>query len=147
LDVAPMERCRVYYKEGGGFPQVRAVVSLVNSNCPWLVLTPKVLQLCTNYLVLVLCMFVWVVEACHFFLVPSSNSNMPLYPSKVLWVKECAPTLPLFSVWTHIWVPQGVGSASFSYLPCTLAFKCFFLQVLQNYIKKRTRCNHGYKYK
>jgi hypothetical protein len=31
LDVAPVERCRVYYKgEGGGFPQVRAVVSLVN---------------------------------------------------------------------------------------------------------------------
>jgi hypothetical protein len=32
LDVAPVERCRVYYKgEGGGFPQVRAVVSLM---CP-----------------------------------------------------------------------------------------------------------------
>jgi hypothetical protein len=29
LDVAPMESCRVYYKgEGGGFPQVRAMVSL-----------------------------------------------------------------------------------------------------------------------
>jgi hypothetical protein len=39
LDVAPVERCRVYYKgEGGGFPQVRAVVSLVSSSllvaCP-----------------------------------------------------------------------------------------------------------------
>ncbi len=35
LDVAPVQRCRVYYKgEGGGFPQVRAVVILVNSNCP-----------------------------------------------------------------------------------------------------------------
>jgi hypothetical protein len=32
LDVGPVERSRVYYKgEGGGFPQVRAVVSLV---CP-----------------------------------------------------------------------------------------------------------------
>jgi len=32
LDVASVESCRVYYKgEGGGFPQVRAVVSLV---CP-----------------------------------------------------------------------------------------------------------------
>ncbi len=31
LDVAPMERCREYYKgEGDGFPQVRTVVSLVN---------------------------------------------------------------------------------------------------------------------
>jgi hypothetical protein len=31
LDVAPVERHREYYKgEGGGFPQVRAMVSLVN---------------------------------------------------------------------------------------------------------------------
>ncbi len=50
-DVAPMDRCRVYYKgEGGGFPQVRAVVTLVSSRCLWLVLTPKVLQLCINHL-------------------------------------------------------------------------------------------------
>jgi hypothetical protein len=44
LDVGPMERCRVYYKgEGGGFPQVWAVVNLVCSCCLWLVLAPKVL--------------------------------------------------------------------------------------------------------
>jgi hypothetical protein len=105
----------IYYKgEGGGFPQVRAMVSLVNLSCPWLVLTPKVLQLCTNHLVLVLCRFVWVVEACQFFLVPSQSSNTPLYPPKcykpgsVPWLL----TLPLFSVWNHIWVHQGVGSAS-----------------------------------
>jgi hypothetical protein len=31
LDVAPVESCREYYKEeGGGFPQVRAVVNLVS---------------------------------------------------------------------------------------------------------------------
>jgi hypothetical protein len=35
LDVAPVESCKVYYKgEGGGFPQVRAMVSLVSPNCP-----------------------------------------------------------------------------------------------------------------
>jgi hypothetical protein len=35
LDVAPVESCRVYYKgEGGGFPQVRAMVSLVSSSLP-----------------------------------------------------------------------------------------------------------------
>jgi hypothetical protein len=35
LDVALVERHRVYYKgEGGGFPQVRAVVSLVSPNLP-----------------------------------------------------------------------------------------------------------------
>jgi hypothetical protein len=43
LDVASVESCRVYYKgEGDGFPQVRAVVSLVCPCCPWLVLAPKV---------------------------------------------------------------------------------------------------------
>jgi hypothetical protein len=56
LDVAPMERCRVYYKgEGGGFPRVRAVVSLVCPSCPWFVLALKMLQLCTNHFGLVLC--------------------------------------------------------------------------------------------
>jgi hypothetical protein len=35
LDVGLMERHRVYYKgEGGGFPQVRAVVNLVNPSLP-----------------------------------------------------------------------------------------------------------------
>jgi hypothetical protein len=97
LDVAPVERCKVYYKrEGGGFPEVQAVVSLMNPSCPWLVLAPKVFQLCTNHLVLVLCRFVWVVEACEFFLVPSQSSSTPLYPSKVLRAKERAPT-PYFS--------------------------------------------------
>jgi hypothetical protein len=87
------ERHIVYYKgEGGGFPQVQAVVSLVSPNCPWFVLAPKVLQLCTNRLVLVLCRSVWIVKACQFFLVPSRNSSMPLYPSKVLWTRERAPT-------------------------------------------------------
>jgi len=44
LDVASVESYRVYYKgEGGGFPQVRAVVSLVCPCCPWLVLAPRVL--------------------------------------------------------------------------------------------------------
>jgi hypothetical protein len=58
LDVAHVERRRVYYKEeGGGFPQVRAVVSLVCPNYLWLILTSKVLQLCTNHFVLVLCRF------------------------------------------------------------------------------------------
>jgi hypothetical protein len=74
--------------EGGGFPQVRVVVSLVSPSCLWLVLAPKLFQLCTNYFVLVLCRFVWLVEACQFFLVPSQSSSMPLYPFKVLRVRE-----------------------------------------------------------
>jgi len=56
LDVASVESCKVYYKgEGGGFPQVRAVVSLMCSCCPWFVLAPRVLQLCTNHFVWVVC--------------------------------------------------------------------------------------------
>jgi hypothetical protein len=66
LDVSLVERHKVYYKgEGGGFPQVRVVVSLVSSSCLWLFLAPKVFQLCTNHLVLVLCRSVWVFDACH----------------------------------------------------------------------------------
>jgi hypothetical protein len=97
LDVAPMKRHRVYYKgEDGGFPQVWTVMSFVSSNY-WFVLAPKMFQPCTNYFVSVLCKFMWVIEACQFFLIPSRSSSMPLYPSKVLWAKECAP-IPCSSV-------------------------------------------------
>jgi hypothetical protein len=59
LDVGPVERHRVYYKgEGGGFLQVQAMVSLVCLSYRWLILTPKVLQLCTNHFGLILCKFV-----------------------------------------------------------------------------------------
>ncbi len=96
LDVTPVERRKVYYKgEGGGFPQVWAVGSLVCPSCSWFVLAPKVLQLCTNHFALVLCKSVRVIEACHFFLVPSRSSNTPFYPSIVPWLFA----LPLFLVW------------------------------------------------
>jgi hypothetical protein len=56
LDVGFLERHKVYYKgEGGGFPQVRVVVSLMSPSCLWFVLAPKMLQLCTNHFVFVLC--------------------------------------------------------------------------------------------
>jgi len=96
LDVGLVERHNVYYKgEGGGFPQVRAVVSLVslvNPSCLWLILAPKMFQLCTNHLVLVLCKPMWASKNCQFFLVPSQSSSTPLYPSKVLWAREHAMT-------------------------------------------------------
>jgi len=93
LDVGPVGNQKIYYKgEGGGFPQVRAIVNLVCVSCMWLILAPKVLQLCTNHLVLVLCRSVWVVEACWLFLISSQSSSTPLYPSKVLWTKEHALT-------------------------------------------------------
>jgi hypothetical protein len=58
LDVAPVESYRIYYKgEGGGFPQVRAMVTLMSPRL--LVARPStnVLQLCTNHSVLGLCRF------------------------------------------------------------------------------------------
>jgi hypothetical protein len=97
-DKKPLERCKVYYKgEGDGFPQVRAVVSLVCLSCPWFVLALKVLKLCTNHFVLVLCRSVWVSKACHFFLVSSRSSSTPLYPSIVLQAREHA-SIPCSSV-------------------------------------------------
>jgi hypothetical protein len=106
LDVGPVERCRVYYKgEGGGFPQVRAVVSLVCPCCPWFVLAPKVLQLCTNHFVWVVCRPVWVSEAYQLFLVPSRSSNTPFYPVKVLWARERAlipPPSAVFHLDSHL---------------------------------------------
>jgi len=94
--------------EGGGFPQVRAMVSLMCSCCPWLILAPRVLQLCTNHCVWVVCRPVWVSEACQLFLDPSRNSNTPIYPSKCCELRSMPRLLPLplSSIWTHIWVPS-----------------------------------------
>jgi hypothetical protein len=52
LDVGLVERHKVYYKgEGGGFPQVRAVVSLVSSSLPLAHLSTKSAPTCINQLV------------------------------------------------------------------------------------------------
>jgi hypothetical protein len=59
LDVGSMASHRVHYKgEGGGFPQVRAVVNLACLCYLWLVLAPKVLQLSTNHFMWVMCRLV-----------------------------------------------------------------------------------------
>jgi hypothetical protein len=117
LDVAPVERRKIYYKgEGGGFPQVRAVVSLVCSNYPWLILALKVLQLCTNHFVLVLCRSVEVIEACHFFLVPIpelQHAPLPLYSAASQGACLDSLLFCCFQFEIHIWIPQGVGSASY----------------------------------
>jgi hypothetical protein len=127
LDVSSVASHEVYYKgEGGGFPQVRAVLNLVCPCCPWFILSLKVLQLRTYHLVWVLCRPVWVSEACQLFVVPSRSSNTPLYPSKccelgsVPWLL----LLLLFSTWAHIWVLWGVGSASIIVvLTCGIHFR------------------------
>ncbi len=46
LDVGFVERHRVYYKgEGGGFPQVRAVVNLMSQSLPMVSLNTKNVQI------------------------------------------------------------------------------------------------------
>jgi len=101
LDVGSVASHRVYYKgEGGGFPQVRAMVSLVCPCCLWLVLAPKVFQLCTNHFVWVVCKPVWVSEGCQLFLVPSRSSNTPLYPSKCYEQGSVPWLLPLLLFFT-----------------------------------------------
>jgi hypothetical protein len=82
LDVGLVESHKVYYKgEGGGFPQVRAMVWVWV--CPWLVLAPKVLQLCTNHLVFGFVQ-VRVSSWClSLFLIPFRSSSTPLDPRSV----------------------------------------------------------------
>jgi hypothetical protein len=54
LDVAPTGRRRVYYREyGGGILPARGVVCPSESECPWLVPTPKGPRMDSNQLVLV----------------------------------------------------------------------------------------------
>jgi hypothetical protein len=57
LGVHPVARHKEYYNgEGGGFPQVRAMVNLMSMCLLVVIRAPKVHQLCTNQLV------VWFVQ-------------------------------------------------------------------------------------
>jgi hypothetical protein len=94
LDVGLMERHKLYYKgEGGGFPQLRIVVSFVSLNCMWFILAPKVLRLHITHLVF---SFVqvhvssWYVS---FFLIPSRSSSTPLYPQSATSQGVCPNSL------------------------------------------------------
>jgi hypothetical protein len=82
LDVAPMQRHKEYYKEvGGASPKFKSGWILWIQDCPWLILTPKVLKLCTNEHVVLVCedLSEWI-SCLSFFLVPFRSSNTPLYP-------------------------------------------------------------------
>ncbi len=81
---------------------------------PWLVLTPKVLQLCANQLV---CwfyagLFEWV-SCLTLVLVPSRSSNTPLCPSKVLRAGNVLGDLNLSNVSIlrlNLNLPRGLGA-------------------------------------
>jgi hypothetical protein len=56
LDATPAVRCKVYYMgEGGGFPRVRAVVSLVSPKSAMALPSTKVVPTCANQLVCWFC--------------------------------------------------------------------------------------------
>jgi hypothetical protein len=95
LDVGLVERYKVYYKgEGGGFPQIWAVVSLTNLRLP--VTHPSTKSAPTMHsptCCLVLCRFVWVIKCLSFFLVPSRSSSTPLYPQNATSQGACPNSL------------------------------------------------------
>jgi hypothetical protein len=64
-----------------------------------------------------LCRSMWVIDL--LITLPSHHLGAPARPStpKVLRARECAPTpcpSVIFTLWTHIWIHQGVGGASIS---------------------------------
>jgi hypothetical protein len=80
--------------------------------CSWLVLTPKVLKLCTNHLVLVF-LQVRVSSWClSLFLVPSRSSSTPFYPSKCCEPKNMPRLLAfsaIFSLDSHFSPLRSLG--------------------------------------
>ncbi len=64
LGAGPVAKHRVYYKgEGGGFPQVQAMVNLVNLCLPVVCLCTKMLHYALTNLLFGLCRFFWVTES------------------------------------------------------------------------------------
>jgi len=106
----PMAKHKVYYKgEGGGFPQVQPVVSLVSPILLVVRHSTKVLWLYTNQLV------VWFVQVCvSEWLLVILPSPIPKFQHTPLPPKCCKPgSVPqllmfsLFSHHIHIWIYQG----------------------------------------
>jgi hypothetical protein len=116
-DATPTEWCKIYYMgEGGGFPWVWAVVSLVSPRLPVAHPSTKGAPTFVNQLVCWICarLLEWV-NCLSFFLVPFQSSNTPLYPFKVPRAGN-VPRAPNLSVVFHTWVQfestKGLGSAS-----------------------------------
>jgi hypothetical protein len=84
LGASPVASHKVYYKgEGGGFPQVRAMVNFVSSSslvaCPSTKSAPTMYQ---TTCCLVLCRSMWVIKCLSFLLSPISKLQHALLSSK-----------------------------------------------------------------
>jgi hypothetical protein len=126
LDVVFAERRREYYKgEGGGFPQVRAVVSLVCPCCPWL----SQHQRCSNYALTTLCgLCAGPCEWISLSILPTPIPELqhaPL-PLQVLWARKRIPTPPSFAVFhldSHLsfsrsWECVIIGYWTYNFATC-----------------------------
>jgi hypothetical protein len=128
--------------------------------CPWLVLTPKVFQLCTNQLVVWFCASPHEWLCLSFFLVPSWSSSTPLYPQSVASQGTCPPTPCSFIVFTsnsHLTLSRSLGACHLLLRPIVvtllwrisfpLAFpSTFFVEffvIVANYVLL-TRCYRGH---
>jgi hypothetical protein len=114
LGVGPVAMHKVYYKgEGGGFPQVQAVVSLMSLCFP----EDRPCTKCSSYaltnLLFGLCKFMWVIEL--FINLPSPHPGTPICPStpEVLRTKKHAPlSFCCFHLWTCGESIKELGGAS-----------------------------------
>jgi hypothetical protein len=80
--------------------------------CPWFVLTPNVLQLCTNHLVFDF-VHVYVSSWClSLLLIPSQSSNIPLYPQSVVSQGACPTPCSsiVFSLDSHLSPLRSLGA-------------------------------------
>jgi hypothetical protein len=140
LGVGPMAKHREYYKgkvmaspKSGLWWVLRVCVCLVSPKsklwwvlwvwvCSWLVLAPKVLQLCTNQLVfgfVQVCVSSW---CFFFFLIPSWSSNTPFYPQSVANQRACLNSL-LFRCFHFIFMFESIkelGNVSQNLFYCQL---------------------------
>jgi hypothetical protein len=113
LDVGLMERHKVYYKgEGGGFPQVWVVVSLVSPSLP--VTRPSTKSAQTMHWPTCCLVYVYLCESLMRVTLPSPHPGAPTRPStpKVLRARERAPTLCSFTIFTsdsHLSSSKSLG--------------------------------------
>jgi hypothetical protein len=69
---------------------------------------------------------VWMNKCLSFFLVPSQSSNTPLYPPKVLWARERAPTsdsLVVFTLDSHLSLSKSLGTSQNGFFMDNLSAK------------------------
>jgi hypothetical protein len=141
LGVGSLARHKIYYKgEGGGFPQVRAVASLMSPSCLWFILTPKVFQLCINQLVI--WFYAGPCELLMFVILPSPIPELqhaPL-PPKSASQGTCLNSL-LFHCFHFIFTFKSIkelGNMSFYVLVAYLKIKGFYHNDMM--LKSSPRC-------